>query len=187
MVSCSDVKEKFDNQFREIVNKEILQKQDFDPMFTFFRVHARELDLNCFKKFDILFTKYQQEYFSILEASEEDASYLEIRHSEIYNMHKERLIQFEYPRCSNSLYYLEDEFIYIVKRQIVNDATYYDLLEKLFYLKGVVDEKTLYIMHNILLYYQDVIKVEPTYILGLTDLEKMYSLFKKEECQKIKK
>ena len=164
MVSCSDVKEKFDNQFREIVNKEILQKQDFDPMFTFFRVHARELDL-----------------------SEEDASYLEIRHSEIYNMHKERLIQFEYPRCSNSLYYLEDEFIYIVKRQIVNDATYYDLLEKLFYLKGVVDEKTLYIMHNILLYYQDVIKVEPTYILGLTDLEKMYSLFKKEECQKIKK
>lgn len=187
MVSCKDVEKKFDNQFIEITNKENLQKHDFAPIFAFFRVHARELDVNRFKRFDELLTKYQCEYFSILGDSEEDAYYLEIKHSKIYNIHKERLIQLEYPKHPDSLYLLEEEFIDIIKREITDDVTYYDLLEKLFHVKDVVDEKTIYIMHNILLYYQDISKKEPTYILGLTDLDKMYSSLEKEEYQKIKK
>lgn len=187
MISSKDIKKKFDDQLREITNKKNLQKHDFAPIFTCFRVYARELDVKRFKEFDELLTKYQCQYFSILGDSEEDAYYLEIRHSEIYTMYKERLIQLEYPKDPNSLYCLEEEFVDIIKRQITDDVIYYGLLEKLFHLKDVVDEKTIYIMHNILLYYQDVRKREPTYVLGLTDLDKMYSSLKKEEYQKIKK
>ena len=187
MESSKSVKDKINEQFEDFLNRKNLRKLDFWPIFSYFRIHFSELNLKSFKKFDMILTRYQREHFSMLDDSEEDAYYLEIKHSEIYNIYKEKLIEFEYPLCPDSLYRLEDEFVDIIKRKITDDVTYYHLLEKLFYLSDIVDEKTIYIMHNILLFYQDVKRREPTYILGLSDLDTMYMSLKEKEKQKIKK
>lgn len=187
MESSKSVKDKINEQLEDFLSRGNLRKLDFWPIFSYFRVYSRELDLKSFKIFDAILTRYQREYFNILDDREEDVDYLEIKYSEIYNICKEKLIQLEYPKHSSSLYLLEEEFLDILKRKITDDVTYYQLLEKLFYLSDIVDEKTVYIMHNILLFYQDVKRREPTYILGLSDLDTMYMSLKEEEKQKIKK
>ena len=156
-----DVKEK--EIFEELIQflrKKYLKKEDFFPLFSYYRVHLREFDLPNFKRFDAVLKKYQKEFYSRID--EED-----------------------YPHCTNSLYLLENAFVDLVREQRTDDVSYFDLLEKLYYLSDVVDENTFYIMHNILLYYQDIKKREPSYILDLNVLEKLYTQVKCE-YQKIK-
>lgn len=181
-----DVKEKeIFEELMQLLSKEYLKKGDFLPLFSYYRVHLRELDLPNFKRFDAILKKYQKEFYSRIDEEEVDTYYLEIRDKKEYILYKSMEMHLDYPHCTNSLYLLEDAFVDLVREQITDDVAYFDLLEKLYYLSDVVDEKTFYIMHNILLYYQDIEKSEPSYILNLNALENLYTQVK-VEYQKIK-
>ncbi len=189
MESSIVVEEKKKNmcvELTQFLDRKSLQKSDFLPIFSYYRKHLEELDLSSFGVFDDILVKYQKQYFSRIEDEEVDEYYLEIIYSEVYNLYKEIKMHLEYPHDTNSLYILEDAFIELLREQTIDDVSYFDLLEKLYYLSDVVDENTFYVMHDILLYYQDIEKKEPSYILGFNDLNKLYGLVKKE-YQKIKK
>ena len=149
-----------DEKYKKLISKKIneVSQLEFLEYFNTFNSEIHNYDLKQLKFMDSIL-----QYFKIvIETRNEDIewnvnkAYQKIISSAVYQRYKEKEIKLIYPLCEDSLYDLELDFIFFIKDENHTLEQYYILLQSLLHLLPVVTEKTIYIVHNILLYYKDL-------------------------------
>lgn len=120
--------------------------------------------LSHYKNFRIFVDKKDRKKKQYIE---EDRLYEQIISSPFYIEFLNCKFLANYPKCEESLYKLELDFQKFLKEmevtlvrkdKVINIDRYNEILAILDYLSDFINERTIYIAHNIILYYKDVIK-----------------------------
>ncbi len=135
-----------------------LTKDDFIYYFTLFLKEISSYDFKQLKEVDSVLNYYDivADLNSNKFITDEEVSnlYEKVISSSIYISYKEKEFLLNYPLCEESLYQLELDYISFLRNKNATLKEYKNILEILFFLLPVASEKTIYIVHNILLYYK---------------------------------
>lgn len=105
-------------------------------------------------------------YFKIFRRLKKDLDLCEenellniILESSVYRRYLSYSFKLHYPKNIDSLYRLELQFVSYLKNmsETIEFDEYGEILYTLYYLSDFINDKTIYIAHNILLFYNDVI------------------------------
>lgn len=176
------------NSFNQIPMSH-LKKEDFLPIFV--TIYGQ---LNHFEFSDLKKVKSVLEYYQIVkenESEEDDITlnyYMKIYSSGVYTQFIEDIGQMQYPNSEETLYQLELEYIELLKSDeplVLKIQKYMNLLCVLDRLSSFVSQRTFYIMHNMLLYYKELLQIVPE---SLEEFANIYeNLVKQDVYQKYKR
>lgn len=149
-----------DEKYQNLINKKVSEVSQLD-FLDYFNKFSNEI--NNYNVEQLRFMDSILQYFKIvIETRDEDIdfsvnkAYQKIISTGIYQKYKEREIELSYPLIEDSLYDLELDYVSFLKNENHTLEQYYILLQSLLYLLPVVTKKTIYIVHNILLYYKEL-------------------------------
>lgn len=120
--------------------------------------------LSHYKNFRIFVDKKDRKKKQYIE---EDRLYEQIISSPFYIEFLNCKFLANYPKCEESLYKLELDFqkflremevTLVRKDKVINIDRYNEILATLDYLSDFINERTIYIAHNIILYYKDILR-----------------------------
>lgn len=159
---------KLEKYIKKIENKKISELDlDFEVFFS-----EVKKDLFDYQLEDFILLEKILEYYKIFRKCREnqdadcqdieDQLYQNIIESGFYQKYLNDCFKINYPKCEESLYRLEFQFVAFLRNQEekIDIDKYHNILYTLDYLSDFINEKTIYIAHNILLFYKHILDKE---------------------------